>query len=204
MRFLRRRFRPHSSPLPPDAGQFIAGLRAFAEQTGSLAHRNDLLSAADALERVTIDAPAELRDEFTHVFGRAYVDFRSEVREMVDVGKETRLLVQEVHNDLRLQGAAVGALRAEFHDGMQAFGERLTDLEASVAAHDDQIRSFAQSRDRSIEDRRRHDAQIDRLEQGREQNRQAIQDLAAGQAELTTAVRELMEMVGRERGDDIR
>lgn len=58
---------------------------------------------------------------------------------------------------LKEQGAvSVGQaqLRAEFHDGMQAIGERMSELEMRVGAIERETDSFRQSRDQSIRERK--------------------------------------------------
>lgn len=136
----------------------IRVLRAAAQFSDDTATKLEYDSAADALDRVLTaserhsDAPT--RDAFAYALGRAELDLGDKLTEMIELGKETHMLIQSVHHAQAEQGAAVTGLRAEFHDGMLQVGERLTDvegrtmqLEINVAAHDT-------SRDVSIEERR--------------------------------------------------
>ena len=158
-----RLFRPRHKPR--STREMIRVLRAAAQFSDQFDQRTEYEQAADALERVIeaserhSDAPT--RDAFAYALGRAELDLGDKLTELIEVVKDTHVNVQDVQSTVREQGAVVVELRAEFHDGVQALGERVSNnegriegletragqLEQKVAAHDD-------SRDQSIQERK--------------------------------------------------
>lgn len=67
---------------------------------------------------------------------------------------ETNGMLVDIRTAQQTQEAAVTGLRAEFHDGMQAIGERVTDNTARIGDLEQKVAEHDQSRDQSIEDRR--------------------------------------------------
>lgn len=127
-----RFFRKPIPTLPVTTTELSAALRVAQQFADGDAAKLEYGAAADALDRaVTLtrkhgDAPT--RDALAYALGRAELNLKDELREVVDVGRDTHLLVQEVHQAQVDQGAAVGALRAEF----RAFGEDVSDRLTAV------------------------------------------------------------------------
>jgi hypothetical protein len=143
---------------PRSTREMVRVLRAAAQFSDQPTEKSEYDAAADALDRVITaaerhsDAPS--RDAFSYALGRAELDLGDKLAELIEVVKDTHMTVQSVHTAQGEQGAAVGALRAEFHDGMQAVGERLSEVEGRTMALGEKVAEHDRSRDRSLEDRR--------------------------------------------------
>ncbi len=95
--------------------------------------------------------------------------------------------------------AADTELRREFRDGLDAIGERLTGVEATVDEHSLDIASFKRSRQQSIDERRDLQAAITELREGREENHNAT--LAVG-AQVETLAQTVQQILARITRDD--
>src|SRR5215207_7422892 len=119
---IARLFRRHTPQLPTSSAELSEVLRAAAPFADTDEARQEYLAAADALDRaITItrqhgDEPT--RDALAYALGRAELNLKDQLSELIEVSKDTHLLVQG-------QGAAVESLRAEFHVVMSQVGERL-------------------------------------------------------------------------------
>lgn len=120
---LQRFFRRQPEYLQLSAKEMTDTLRAAAKLADVDSVRIELTAAADALDRATTHAQRDgnvaLRNDVFYALGRARLDLRDQIGELIEISKETRLLTQDVHQTQATQGAAVAELRAEF----QAFGE---------------------------------------------------------------------------------
>jgi hypothetical protein len=149
------RFRP---PLPATSAELSEALRTAAQFADSDAARLEYTNAADALDRAVQytrqhgDEPT--RDALAYALGRAELNLKDQMHELIDVSKDTHIIVQDVQAAQREQGAAVVALRAEFLTYGEQLSERLHDIEANAAALEARVTAHDQSRDQSIEDRK--------------------------------------------------
>jgi hypothetical protein len=155
---LARLFRRHSPQLPSSSAELADALRAAAPFADSDDARNEYIAAADALDRAITstrqhgDEPT--RDALAYALGRAELNLKDQLSELIEVVKEDHILIQDIHTGQADQGAAVTALRAEFRDGMQLVGERLTDVEGRATVLETTVAAHDRSRDQSIEERR--------------------------------------------------
>lgn len=137
---------------PRDTREMIRVLRAAAQFSDDTAQRIEYNQAADALDRVISAAArhsdAPTRDAFSYALGRAELDLGDKLTELIEVTKETHIIVQGVEKTQTEQGAAVSGLRAEF----QAFGEdmsgRITGLEERMDTSETDRRSLHEQNDR--------------------------------------------------------
>lgn len=173
---LARLFRRHRPQLPSSSAELAEALRAAAPFADSDDARQEYLAAADALDRaITItrqhgDEPT--RDALAYALGRAELNLKDQLSELIEVSKDTHLLVQG-------QGAAVESLRAEFHNGIQAVGERLTDVEGRTMQLETTVAAHEQSRVQSVEERRQLRMDMDESKQHRARLQQALEQIDA-------------------------
>lgn len=80
---------------------------------------------------------------------------------------ETNGILSELLGGQREQGAAMESLRTEFHHGLAAIGERVSDIEGRTMQLEQTVAAHAQSRDQSIEDRRMLRKDMDESKQHR-------------------------------------
>jgi len=123
---LKRFFRRQPEFLHLSAAELTDTLRAAAKLADVDSVRIELTAAADALDRATTHAQKDgnvaLRNDVFYALGRARLDLRDQIGELIETSKETHILMQQVHTAQGSQEAAVGALRAEF----QTFGETIS------------------------------------------------------------------------------
>lgn len=148
---LDRLFRRRAPQLPTSSAELAEVLRASAPFADTDDARNEYIAAADALDRAIASTRAHgdepTRDALAYALGRAELNLKDQLVELIEVSKDTHLLVQG-------QGAAVDGLRAEFHNSMQQVGERVSDNTLRIADLEQKVAEHDQSRDQSIEDRR--------------------------------------------------
>lgn len=124
---LDRLFRRHRPQLPTSSAELAEALRTAAQFADSESAKLEYQAAADALDRAIThtrqhgDEPT--RDALAYALGRAELNLKDQMSELIEVSKEMLLSVQGLEKGQSEQGAAVGALRAEF----QSFGENLSD-----------------------------------------------------------------------------
>jgi hypothetical protein len=156
------RFRP---PLPATSAELSEALRTAAQFADSDAARLEYTNAADALDRAITytnhhgDEPT--RDALAYALGRAELNLKDQMTELIDISKDTHIIVQGVQitvqgveKEQSEQGAAVVALRAEFLTFGETVSSRMLDIEAHAVALEARVTAHDQSRDQSIEDRR--------------------------------------------------
>lgn len=152
---LRRLF--GRSPQPRSTRAMIRALRAAAQFADAPDEQREYVAAADALDRVLTAAErhsdAPTRDAFSYALGRAELDLDDKLTELIEVSKETHMIVQIVQGAQSSQEAAAGALWAAF----QSFSESLTqwreEIEQWRGLVDAALASFTQSRAQSIDER---------------------------------------------------
>jgi chromosome segregation ATPase len=133
--------------------------------------------AIDALDPALHEFAERIVDRITAISGNQQLQNTEERQEVYKAIADVRYQVTEGNRAreanakqiadfltllLKEQGAvSLGQtqLRAEFHDGMQAIGERMSDIEGRVGSIENEVASFRRSRDQSIADRHelRHD-----------------------------------------------
>jgi len=186
---LNRLFGRHTPKLPASSAELADALRTAAQFADSDSARLEYTNAADALDRAIMhtrqhgDEPT--RDALAYALGRAELNLKEQLAELIEVSKDTHLLVQG-------QGAAVVELRAEFHQGMRAVGERLTSVEADTEALKRTVAGHDQSRDRSIEDRRILRREMDESKAHRAQIQVTLNQIDTRLA----AIEQLLEVAG--------
>lgn len=86
---------------------------------------------------------------------------------------DTNGMLADTHTIVQNTEAAVTGLRAEFHDGLSAIGERVTDNTARIEDLERKVGEHDQSRDQSIEERKllREDMNESKAHRGRIQER---------------------------------
>lgn len=185
----RRPIRPR---LPLGTSELSEALHVAAHYADTDAARLEYTNAADALDRAVAHTRAHgdepTRDALAYALGRAELGLKDQLQELIEVSKDTHLLVQTVHGAQSEQGAVVVALRAEFHGGMQQVGERLTDLEGRTGTLERTVAAHDESRDRSIEERRLLRADMDASKTHRAQIQRTLD------AELPAIKRELSDL----------
>lgn len=150
---LERLFRRYRPQLPTSSAELAEALRTAAQFADSDSAKLEYTNAADALDRAIThtrqhgDEPT--RDALAYALGRAELNLKDQMSELIEVTKEIHINVQDVQATQTEQGAVVFALRAEF----QQVGERLNDVEGRTAQLEATVAEHSQSRDRSIEDR---------------------------------------------------
>jgi chromosome segregation ATPase len=97
--------------------------------------------------RVQVDV-WQMEDRLAHQLGQIGDKLQADIQTQLG---ETNGMLMDVRSAQIEQGAAVGALRAEFH----AVGEHLSDLDAWRERVEGVLISFSESRDQSLEERRR-------------------------------------------------
>lgn len=119
-----RRFLPNQ--LLASTSDVSEALRAASQYADSDDIRLEYTAAADALDRAIAHAKRygskSERDAVTYALGRAQINVRAQMSELIETTKEIHVLMQDVHGAQTEQGAAVGELRAEF----QKFGEDMS------------------------------------------------------------------------------
>lgn len=155
---LAKLFRRHRPQLPTSSAELAEALRAAAQFADSDSAKLEYNAAADALDRAIThtrqhgDEPT--RDALAYALGRAELNIKDQLIELIEVSKDTHLLVQGVQTTQSSQEAAAGALWAAF----QSFSESLTqwreEIEAWRGMVDGTLESFSQSRAQSIEERK--------------------------------------------------
>lgn len=162
-------FRRNKIPrLPVTTAELSEALRVAAKYADGESAQLEYNRAADALDRAIVHtkrhADAPTRDAVAYALGRAELNLQDQLRDLIEVSRETHLLVQGVHSAQSEQGAAVGELRAEF----QSFGKSLTELESRIRTSDDDRRDLRQTINRHHEeshaDRERIQNQLNALE----------------------------------------
>lgn len=193
---LARLFRRHRPVLPSSSAELAEALRAAAPFADGDDVRAEYLAAADALDRAIAQTRAHgdepTRDALAYALGRAELNLKDQLSELIEVSKETQMLIQG-------QGAAITGLRAEFHDGMQAFGERLNDVETRTDALERTVAGHSQSRDQSIQDRRLLRQDMDASKQHRAQIQARLDselpDIKRRLADLGDAVQRIEQLL---------
>jgi hypothetical protein len=164
-----RRLRHREHP-PLASSDFVAALRAAAHYAASDEARIEYHAAADALDRAIGHTRRHgddtTRDDLAYALGRAQLNLREQLTELIEINKDTHLLVQGVHEDQQQQGAAVLALRDEFQTLGESLSGRMASFEARMgmseqdrAALHEQIDALTRSADQ-----RHADSQQDRQE----------------------------------------
>ncbi len=151
MDWFKRRAWPR---LPVSSAEIAEVLRAAAPFADTDETRAEYIAAADALDRVITQTRRHgsepTRDALAYALGRAELNMKDQISELIEVSKETHLLVQGVHTAQAEQGAVVFELRA----GFQSVGERITDNTLRIADLEKKTAEHDRTRDQSIEDRR--------------------------------------------------
>lgn len=89
-------------------------------------HLADLL--IETAQRVEVHGQAQLRERVQGVLGESHVTIQDRLDSLLNIGRDTHQLVMNVQAEQVTQGAAVGALRAEF----QTIGETVSGISADV------------------------------------------------------------------------
>lgn len=160
------------SPRPNSTREMIRVLRAAAQFSDRDAERIEYNMAADALDRVITAAirhsDAPTRDAFAYALGRAELDLGDKLTELIEITKETRLMVQEVQIAQIAQADALGVHERIFHafdDALQDWRSVIDAWRANVDAWrsdvDTRLAGLAQARDESTADRKQLNARQD-------------------------------------------
>jgi hypothetical protein len=160
-------------PRPRSTREMVRVLRAAAHFSDGDAERGEYDQAADALDRVIESAErhsdAPTRDAFAYALGRAELDLSDKLIELIEVSKETHMIVQGVHSAQVEQGAAAGELWAAFQSFGESVSGRLTSVEDRAGALETTVAEHSQSRDQSLQDRRLLRQDMDASKQHRAQ-----------------------------------
>jgi tetratricopeptide (TPR) repeat protein len=150
-------------PRPQSTREMIRVLRA-AGQFSDPSERSEYDQAADALDRILQAAEKKsdrpTRDAFSYALGRAELDLGDKLAELIEVSKETHIIVQGVQGAQVKQEAAAGALWAAF----QSFAESLTqwreEIERWRGQVDATLNSYKEFAVESRTDRAKHATQL--------------------------------------------
>lgn len=138
---------------PRDTREMIRVLRAAAQFSDDTAQRLEYDGAADALDRVLTAAErhsdAPTRDAFSYALGRAELDLGDKLSELIEVSKDTHLLVQDVQKAQQTAHPQI----AEALAGIAALKKAWGDLDEWRARVEASIEGFMESRDVSLTER---------------------------------------------------
>lgn len=134
----RSLFRKKIPTLPVSTAELSAALRVAQQFADGESAKLEYGAAADALDRAITHtrkyADAPTRDALAYALGRAELNLKDELRELIEVGRETHMLVQGVHVAQSEQGAAVAGLRATFQQFSEQLSLRIGGLEQRMDA----------------------------------------------------------------------
>lgn len=144
-------FRPRHKPR--DTREMIRVLRAAAQFSDDSTQRIEYDQAADALDRVLTAAArhsdAPTRDAFSYALGRAELDLGDKLTELIEVSKDTHIVVQDVQ---KAQQSAHPQI-TEALAGIAALKKAWGDLDEWRARVEATIVGFMASRDVSLAER---------------------------------------------------
>src|SRR5689334_607506 len=95
---LARLFRHHRPQLPTSSAELAEALRTAAQFADGDAAKLEYTNAADALDRAITHtrqhADEPTRDALAYALGRAELNLKDQLAELIEVSKETHMLVQ--------------------------------------------------------------------------------------------------------------
>lgn len=149
-RLFRRR---HTPQLPTSSAELAEALRTAAQFADSDSAKLEYTTAADALDRAVAhtrahgDAPT--RDALAYALGRAELNLKEQLSELIEVSKETHLIVQDVQAAQQTAHPQIGEALA----GIAILKKEWSDWEAWRGRVEATIGGFMESRDLSLADR---------------------------------------------------
>lgn len=183
--------------LPAELQAQIGALRAAGVPDSLLSsHIETILAQMEAkTTRVQLDVwkiEESLGERVERAIAKQDADLRTQLGATNQISVDILAAVRE-------QGAALATARAEFHHGMGAIGERVTDNTLRIEAIEQKVTEHDHSRDRSIEERQLLRQDMDeskahrvRLQSGQETMQQQLIELA----EAVQRIEALLEPAG--------
>jgi hypothetical protein len=123
------RKKPH---LPLSSGEIEEALRTASRLADDPTAAAEYMSAADALNRVTArtarHADQPTRDELQYALGRAELNLKDELQELIEIVKHDRMDFQGLQQEVGASIAAVRAMEGTFSD----VGENVSQIHADL------------------------------------------------------------------------
>jgi hypothetical protein len=142
--------------LPRSSAELAQALRAASQYADGDAARLEYTTAADALDRAVAHgrkADAPTRDAFAYALGRAELDLKEQMTELIELVKNDRIDVQAIERTGQETHEAMRLLGQSFHAFGESLNEWRTNMDDWRMNVDRTLESFQSSRDASIVER---------------------------------------------------